>query len=193
VRAPNLTPDPETGAGTCSDDQFAGAREGIGHNESTWFPLMPYEQYRAMSDEDPASNRRLSTIATPIRSSLPKTELILPVKYLIRNAPQPLTAPVPPPDLLSPVKRGESGANGGLRHLPYAATAWAIQCSHGVRRRLPVQRPSAHRYQRQHHSGSFRYSVLRREPFSRGDAHRKTPGSPPQRGYGDRRISKYDR
>jgi hypothetical protein len=108
VIAPNLTPDPDAGAGTWSDDQFARAlREGIGHDESTWFPLMPYEQYRAMSDEDLASNRRLYTIAAPIRSSLPKTELIFPESYLIRSAPQPLTAPEPPPDLSSPVKRGE--------------------------------------------------------------------------------------
>jgi hypothetical protein len=57
-----------------------------------------------MSDEDLASNRRPWTIATPIRSSLPKTELIFPVSDLIRNAPQPLTAPVPPPDLVEPGK-----------------------------------------------------------------------------------------
>jgi hypothetical protein len=56
VIALNLTPDPETGAGTWSDDRFARAiREGIGHDESTLFPLMPYEVYRAMSDEDLAS------------------------------------------------------------------------------------------------------------------------------------------
>jgi len=108
VTAPNLTPDPEMGAGSWSDDQLARAVcEGIGHDESTWFPLMPYEQYRAMFDEDLASSRRLYTTATPIRSSLPKTELIFPVKYLVRNAPQRLTAPELPPDLSSPVKRGE--------------------------------------------------------------------------------------
>ena len=33
VVAPNITPDPETGAGTWTDDQFARAiREGIGHD-----------------------------------------------------------------------------------------------------------------------------------------------------------------
>jgi hypothetical protein len=41
---PNLTPDLETGAGTWSDDSFARANaEGIGHDESTLFPLMPSE------------------------------------------------------------------------------------------------------------------------------------------------------
>ena len=37
---------------------------------------------------------------------VPKTELIFPVKYLIRSVPQPITAPVPPPDLSTAVQRG---------------------------------------------------------------------------------------
>src|ERR1700722_9424416 len=51
----------------------------------------------------------------------------------------------------------------------------------------------AHRYRRPPHSGSLRYSGLRREPLSAGDANRKTPGSRPQRGDAVYRISKYDR
>src|ERR1700723_2486912 len=44
VVAPNITPDPETGSGTWSDDALARAiREGIGHDGRTLFPLMPYE------------------------------------------------------------------------------------------------------------------------------------------------------
>src|SRR5664279_6208660 len=40
IVAPNLTPDPETGAGTWSNDQFARAiREGIGHDGRALFPL----------------------------------------------------------------------------------------------------------------------------------------------------------
>src|ERR1051326_2587220 len=55
VVAPNLTPDPETGAGTWSDDALARAlREGIGHDGRALFPMMPYEHYREMSDEDVA-------------------------------------------------------------------------------------------------------------------------------------------
>lgn len=107
VIAPNLTPDKETGAGTWSDDQFARAiREGIGHDERTLFPLMPYEQFRSMSEEDLASVVVYLRSLPPVRNSLPKTEIIFPVKYLIRNAPQPLSGPVPDPDLSSQVKRG---------------------------------------------------------------------------------------
>jgi mono/diheme cytochrome c family protein len=41
------------------------------------------------------------------RRSLPKSEIIFPVKYLIRSVPQPLTAPVPTQDLSDPVHRGK--------------------------------------------------------------------------------------
>src|SRR6185503_6165111 len=54
--APNITSDKETGAGNWSDDTLARAiREGIGHDGRTLFPLMPYQKYRQMSDEDLAS------------------------------------------------------------------------------------------------------------------------------------------
>ena len=56
VVAPNLSPDPETGAGNWTDDQLARAiREGIGHDGRALFPMMPYQRFRAMSDEDVAS------------------------------------------------------------------------------------------------------------------------------------------
>ena len=54
--APNITPDKETGAGTWTDAQFARAiREGIGHDGRRLFPMMPYMNFREMSDEDLAS------------------------------------------------------------------------------------------------------------------------------------------
>jgi mono/diheme cytochrome c family protein len=43
----------------------------------------------------------------PVRKALPRTELIFPVKYLIRTAPEPITAPVPEPDLSTPLSRGK--------------------------------------------------------------------------------------
>lgn len=108
VIAPNLTPDRETGAGNWSDDQLARAlREGVGHDGRALFPLMPYGEYRVLSDEDLASVVVYLRSLPPVRNPLPRTEIIFPVKYLIRNVPQPLTGPVPPPDSSSPVKRGE--------------------------------------------------------------------------------------
>ena len=99
VVASNLTPDKETGAGTWSDDQVARAiREGIGHDGRALFPMMPYEHYRSMSDEDLASVIVYMRSLAPIHHELPKTEIIFPVKYLMRSAPEPITAPVTAPD-----------------------------------------------------------------------------------------------
>jgi hypothetical protein len=108
VVAPNLTPDAETGSGTWSDDALARAiREGIGHDGRALFPMMPYENYRHMPDEDVASVIVYLRSLPPVRNVLPKTEIIFPVKYLIRSVPQPLTEPVVAPDLSDQVKRGE--------------------------------------------------------------------------------------
>jgi hypothetical protein len=108
VVAPNITPDPETGAGTWSDDALARAiREGIGHDGRTLFPMMPYGNFRKYSDEDVASIVVFLRSLPPARNTLPQTEIIFPVKYLIRSVPEPITAPVPEPDLSQQVKRGE--------------------------------------------------------------------------------------
>jgi mono/diheme cytochrome c family protein len=99
VVAPNLTSDAQTGAATWSDDQLARAiREGIGHDGRALFPMMPYEHYRKMSDEDLASVVVYIRSLPPIHHELPKTEIVFPVKYLIRSAPQPVTVPVSAPD-----------------------------------------------------------------------------------------------
>jgi mono/diheme cytochrome c family protein len=104
---PNLTPDKETGIGNWTDDMLARAiREGIGHDGRTLFPLMPYPNYREMPDEDLASVIAYLRTLEPVKNSLPKTEIIFPVKYLMRSAPQPISAPVSQPDLSDPVKRG---------------------------------------------------------------------------------------
>ena len=107
VVAPNLTPDSGTGAGTWSDDQLARAiREGIGYDGRTLFPLMPYEHFRTMPDEDLASVVVYLRSLQPVQNPLPRTEIVFPVKYLIRNAPQPVTSPVPSGQSADPVERG---------------------------------------------------------------------------------------
>src|SRR5258708_1607424 len=109
IVAPNLTHDPETGAGLWTDDQLARAiREGVGHDGRALFPMMPYTNYREMSDEDLASVVVYFRSLPPVRNPLPPTEMIFPVKYLIRGVPKPLTSPVPEILVtLDPVNRGE--------------------------------------------------------------------------------------
>jgi mono/diheme cytochrome c family protein len=108
VHPPNISPDKETGAGNWSDDQLARAiREGIGNDGRALFPFMPYENFRHLSDEDLASVVVYLRSIPPVHRAVPKTELIFPVKYLIRAVPAPVTESVPPPDVSTPVKRGE--------------------------------------------------------------------------------------
>lgn len=108
VYPPNISPDKETGAGAWSDDQLARAiRDGIGYDGRALFPFMPYPNFRYLSDEDLASVIVYLRSIPPVHRVIPKTELIFPVKYLIRSAPDPITQPVAAPDLSTPVKRGE--------------------------------------------------------------------------------------
>jgi len=108
IVAPNLTPDPQTGAGMWTDDQLARAiREGIGHDGRALFPMMPYQGFRQMSDEDLASIVVYLRSLPPVRSQLSKTEIIFPVKYLIRTVPEPVTTPVASPDPSDRVKYGQ--------------------------------------------------------------------------------------
>jgi hypothetical protein len=67
---------------------------------------MPYLDLRALSDEDLASIIVYLRSLPPIRKQWPITQLIFPVKYLIRSVPQPLDKLVPEPDPSTPEKRG---------------------------------------------------------------------------------------
>ena len=96
MTAPNITPDPETGAGTWTDDMLARAvREGISHDGRALFPLMPYHQYKNMSDEDLASVIVYIRSLKPLRRTLPPSDIPFPVNRLINSVPEPVTAPVP--------------------------------------------------------------------------------------------------
>jgi len=107
VTAPNLTSDPETGIGTWTDDMLARAiREGIGHDGRTLFPIMPYEFFRKMSDEDLASVIVYLRSLPPIRNPLPKSNVPFPLSRLINSVPEPVEGEVKP-DLSTPDKRGQ--------------------------------------------------------------------------------------
>jgi mono/diheme cytochrome c family protein len=112
IVAPNLTSDPETGAGRWTDDQLARAiREGVGHDGRALFPIMPYVHYRKMSDEDVASVVVYLRSLPAVRNPLPPTEIIFPVKYLIRSVPEPIASPVNDPTASDAARRGEQLIN----------------------------------------------------------------------------------
>jgi mono/diheme cytochrome c family protein len=126
LTAPNLTPDQETGAGRWSDDMLARAiREGIGHDDRTLFPLMPYQNFARMSDEDLASVISYIRSLPAVRRENPMTTIAFPVNRLINSVPRPIEGSVPAPDLSTPEKRGEylvTLASCGDCHSPMDAT-----------------------------------------------------------------------
>jgi mono/diheme cytochrome c family protein len=105
IVAPNITPDKETGAGKWTDAQFERAlRQGIGHDGRKLFPLMPYLNYRGLSDEDTASIIVYLRSIPAVRHELPKTPVPEPFASGIPTLPP--TGSVAPPDLSTPAKRG---------------------------------------------------------------------------------------
>ena len=108
IIASNITSDRETGVGGWTDDELGRAiREGIAKDGRALFPLMPYPNFRRLSDEDLASVIVFIRSLPAVRNQLPRSEVAFPVKYLIRTVPQPLTEPVTAPDLTTPERRGE--------------------------------------------------------------------------------------
>jgi Cytochrome c len=105
IVCPNITPDRETGAGTWPDEVFVHAlRQGIGHDGRTLFPMMPYRNFRLLSDEDLASIIVYIRSIPAIRNELPKTSL--PPPLLAALKPLPASGPTHP-DLSTTEKRGE--------------------------------------------------------------------------------------
>jgi hypothetical protein len=106
VTAQNLTPDPETGIGNLTDDQLARAiREGISRDGRALFPIMPYEHFRSMPDEDLASVIVYLRSLKPVRNPLPASAVPFPLNRLINGVPAPIAGPVTA-DLSTPEKRG---------------------------------------------------------------------------------------
>jgi mono/diheme cytochrome c family protein len=105
---PNITPDKDSGAGNWTDDMLARAiREGISHDGRGLFPLMPFKSFNSLSDEDLASVIVYLRTIESVRAALPQTKAPFPFWLLLNIFPEPLTQPVPEPDVSSPVKRGE--------------------------------------------------------------------------------------
>ena len=104
---PNLTPDPETGLGAWSDGEVLRAiREGVGRDGRALFPMMPYSEYRKLSDEDASAVVAYLRSVPPVENPVPRTEIDFPVSFFIEMAPRPLDGPVAAP------ARAESAAYG---------------------------------------------------------------------------------
>src|SRR5690606_18276139 len=96
VVAPNITPDVETGIGGWTDDEVARAiREGVSRDGSALFPIMPYQSFRHMSDEDLASVIvYLRNGVAPVRNAVPRSSFVFPLNRIVNTMPVPLEGSV---------------------------------------------------------------------------------------------------
>jgi mono/diheme cytochrome c family protein len=107
IVAPNLTPDPETGLGKWTDgEKIRAIRDGVDNTGRALFPMMPYPDYRSMSDEDVQAVVAYLDSLPPIHNPLPTTKLDFPVGLFIKFVPQP-AGTVGPPDRADKVKYGD--------------------------------------------------------------------------------------
>jgi hypothetical protein len=107
VVAPNLTPDVETGLGGWTDGEIVRAiREGVDKDGRTLFPMMPYQTFRNMSDEDVYSVVTFLRSLPAVNRRHPVTQLNFPVGLMIKGTPKPVGY-VPQPRLTDPRGKGE--------------------------------------------------------------------------------------
>jgi mono/diheme cytochrome c family protein len=115
ARAPNITPDPETGIGRWSDAELARAiREGIRPDKSVIGPPMPIAFYRSISDAD------LRDVVAYLRAQPPVKNVVARSKYEF---------PLPPnygPPLLNVVAPARSDRVAYGRYL--ADVAHCMEC-----------------------------------------------------------------
>jgi mono/diheme cytochrome c family protein len=106
IVAPNISPDPQYGAGKWKDSDFVRAlRRGIGHDGRTLFPLMPYQYFRHLSDEDLASVIVYIRSIPAVHIKRPNTELTDAMKKMFQ--PLPPLEQVAEPDKSDRIKYGE--------------------------------------------------------------------------------------
>jgi mono/diheme cytochrome c family protein len=79
IVAPNITPDPDTGIGSWSDDEFdAAIRKGLRRNGSRLYPAMPYTAYTKMPRDDVQAIRAYLNTVTPVHNDVVANTLPFP-------------------------------------------------------------------------------------------------------------------
>ena len=85
--APNITPDPETGIGNLTDDEFLAAlHDGRGHNGRRLYPAMPYPAYTKISDDDVLAIRAYLTTIAPVSNAVVSNQLPFPFSIRLSMA-----------------------------------------------------------------------------------------------------------
>lgn len=98
VQAQNITQDPETGLGSWTDGEILRAiREGVAKDGHALFPMMPYEGYSKLSDEDARAIVVYLRTLKPVKHQIAERKLSFPVNVIVKFIPQPLKGPVHEP------------------------------------------------------------------------------------------------
>jgi hypothetical protein len=99
LAAHNLTPDPETGLGRWTDGEVLRAmREGVDRDGRALFPMMPYENFRDLSDADAEAVVAYLRTLSPVPNAVPARKLDFPLPLIVPGIPKPLAGPVGAPD-----------------------------------------------------------------------------------------------
>jgi hypothetical protein len=107
IASRNITPDVETGIGSWTDgEKIRAIREGISRDGTPLFPMMPYGEFRKMSDDDVMSLVAYLNTLPPVKHAVPRSEIAFPVSVLAKSAPQP-AGQVVPVDRTDRLKYGE--------------------------------------------------------------------------------------
>ncbi|HSU28634.1 MAG TPA: c-type cytochrome [Chitinophagaceae bacterium] len=80
IYAKNITPDPETGIGTWTDDEiYRAITQGISKKGDTLFPIMPYADFNHMAKSDLLSIIAYIRTLKPIKNKVPDRQLFIPI------------------------------------------------------------------------------------------------------------------
>jgi len=105
---PNITPDTQTGLGGWTDGEIMRAiREGVDRNGKALFPLMPYRQYAAISDEDTRAVVAYLRSLPPVNKATAERRVDLHWRLGIKLVPRALEGPVPEPNRQDRVAYGQ--------------------------------------------------------------------------------------
>ncbi len=114
-RASNLTPDPETGLGAWSDAEIVRAlRNGQSRNGRLLAPVMPYEWFHEMSDEDAFAVARYLRSLPPVRNEVKQNPNFVFKLGKIFLRPKPAIAATAPPRSASAEYGGYLAQHVGL-------------------------------------------------------------------------------
>ena len=82
IYSTNITPDPETGIGDWSDDDFIRSMtEGVGPDGTHFFPIFPYTSFARMSRRDLLDLKAYLFSLTPVRQEAPPPQMPLPFRW----------------------------------------------------------------------------------------------------------------